>query len=143
MSPLKYDTILASDRGITETHKGKVVLFVPAADMEGITLKFGRTGHNPIVSIFMGIVLGVIGIFGLVLTILNPARLRYALGMIALGVIGGSILFDSVKKRYFLEIYKRKDFCRLVFSKQAQLKDIRDFCDKVRETFKYPIKENL
>jgi len=134
MSPLKYDTILASDRGITETHKGKVVLFVPAADMEG---------HNPIVSIFMGIVLGVIGIFGLVLTILNPARLRYALGMIALGVIGGSILFDSVKKRYFLEIYKRKDFCRLVFSKQAQLKDIRDFCDKVRETFKYPIKENL
>jgi hypothetical protein len=44
---LKYDNLLVSSRGITETDGSKVILFVPSAEIESIEVKFGRSDHSP------------------------------------------------------------------------------------------------
>jgi hypothetical protein len=140
---LKCDNLIVSPRGVTEAHARKVILFVPAAEINRITLKFGRSDHRPVFTATMGILLSLAGIFGLVELILAPRGLRYELAMITLGVIGGSMIFDSLKQRYFFEVAKNNDMCRLVFSRRAQLNDIREFCQQVRTHYKHEITEEV
>ena len=84
----------------------------------------------------------LVGIYGLTYLILAPAGFRYETGMMILGVIGGTIIFDALKKRYFLEVYKIKGMCRLVFSKNAKLRDIQDFFVKIKAIYKHDIMED-
>jgi hypothetical protein len=140
---LKCDNILVSTRGITETHGKKILLFVPAPEISRLTLKFGRSDHCPVVSLAIGVLLSVLGIYGLVKLISAPRGFRYELGMITLGVIGGSMIFDTLKQRYFLEVTKPNGVSRLVFSKQTQLNDIREFCRQVGTTYNYAITEEF
>ena len=139
---LRYDNILVSKRGITEVHDKKVVLFVPSAEIDHVILKFGRSEHRPIVSLSIGIIMTLVGIYGLTYLILAPAGFRYETGMIVLGAISGTIIFDALKKRYFLEVYKIKGMCRLVFSKNAKLNDIQDFFVKIRAIYQHQITED-
>ena len=136
---LKCDNIVISPRGIAETHGNKVVLFVPAADIDGITLKFGNAEHRPVVSLSIGVVLALIGLFGLFEFFTVPRGYRYELAMMALGAFGVSIIFDSLKQRYFLEVNKKKDVCRLIFSKHVQKKEIDDFCVQVTAQYNWQI----
>ena len=136
---LRCDNILVSPRGITENTGKKVVIFIPADDIERITVNFGRSDHRPIISISIGTVFALVGVFGLVEFFVAMRGYRYELGMVAFGLIGGSLIFDALKQRFFFEVYKMKGICRLVFSKHAQKTDIQDFCKKVRTIYKYDI----
>jgi hypothetical protein len=138
---LRCDTVLLSSRGIAETHGKKAVIFVPGADIERITLKFGRPEHSPIVSLTIGTAFAVVGILGIIEFFLAMRGWRYEIGMMALGAIGGTIIFDALKERYFLEVHSKNDVRRLVFSKNAQKKEIDDFCDQVSAIYKYQISE--
>lgn len=140
---VKCDNVVVSSRGIAEVHGKKAVIFVPAAEIESITLKFGQAEHRPVMSLTIGVVLALIGIFGLVELVLAPRGIRYELGMMALGAIGGSLIFDALKQRYFLEVRKKQGSERLVFSKQAQLKEIQDFCQQAGTVYKHPITEEV
>ena len=140
---LKCDNIIVSSRGITEADGNKVVVFVPANEIERITLKFGRSEHRPIVSLSIGIILALIGLFGLVEIFWATRGWRYEIGMMLLGAIGGSLIFDTLKQRYFLEVSKKVGMSRLVFSKGAQKSAIENFCKEVRAAYKYDITEQL
>jgi hypothetical protein len=140
---LKYDNIVVSSRGMAEVHGKKVVIFVPAAEINRITLKFGRAEHNPVVSICIGAVLALVGIFGLIVFFTGKKGNRYDLGLIALGIIGGSLIFDALKQRYFLEIDKKNDMRRLVLSKKAKKEDIDELCNKIRTIYKFEIADDV
>ena len=133
---LKCDHILVSARGMFEMHGQKIIIFAPAAEIDRVTLKFGRSDHRPILSLAIGIILSVIGIYGVTELFLATRGYRYELAMIVLGAIGGSMIFDTLKQRYFLEVESKKGSHRLVFSKEAQLKDIQEFCNQVRIAYK-------
>lgn len=136
---LKYDTIAVSSRGIAETHGKKIVLFVPANEINRITLKHGKSAHRPILSIGIGGVLALAGLLGLVKFCVAPGGYRYELGLVAFGLIGASMIFDTFKERYFLEVEQKKGPCRLIFSKGAQKGEIDDLCNKIKATYQYPI----
>jgi hypothetical protein len=140
---LKCDNIIVSTRGITETGGNKVVVFVPANEIGRITLKFGRPEHRPIISLSIGIILALIGLFGLVEIFWATRGWRYEIGMMLLGSIGGSLIFDALKQRYFFEVNKKNGMSRLVFSKAAQKGTIENFCKKVRDAYNYDISEQL
>jgi hypothetical protein len=140
---LRYDTVAVTPRGIAETHGRKIVLFVPAGEISRITLKFGKSDHRPLVSLTIGILLGIVGIAGIILLFLPGKGNRYYLGLVALGVIGGSLIFDTLKERYFLEVEKKNDICRLVFSKNAKKSEIDDFCKKVGTAYSYQIIDDV
>jgi hypothetical protein len=135
---LKYDNILVSSRGMAETHAKKVVIFVPAVEIDRITLKYGRSGHRPILTMSIGIALTLFGVFGLIELAEAPRGIRYELGMVAFGSVGGSMIFDTLKRRLFFEVQK-KGMCRLVLSKNAQMKNVQDFFEKLRSIYKYEI----
>jgi len=138
---LKCDTMLVSPRGIAETHGNKAVIFVPAADIERVTLKFGRPEHRPIVSLTIGTLFVLVGILGIIEFIRSMRGYRYEIGMMAFGAIGGTIIFDALKERYFLEVHLKNDVRRLVFSKKAQKSEIDDFCQQASAIYKYRISE--
>jgi hypothetical protein len=138
---LRCDNVLVSPRGMAETAGKKIVIFVPTDDIERITINFGRSDHRPIISISIGIIFALVGVFGLVEFFVATRGYRYELGMVAFGLIGGSLIFDALKKRYFFEVYKKKGTCRLVLSKHAQKTEIQDFCQKIRVIYKYDIKD--
>lgn len=140
---LKCKNVVVSSRGLAEVDGKKLVLFVPASDVDHIVLKFGKSEHRPLVSLLIGTVLGLVGVAGLMELILAPSGLRYELGMIFFGVVGGSIIFDGLKARHFFEVHKTKGNTRLVFSKETPLSEIQDFCGKVRGTYKYKITEEV
>jgi hypothetical protein len=138
---LRCDHIQISAQGMAEVHGRKVVIFVPAADIERVTLKFGRPEHNPFISITIGIVMVLVGIFGLVDFFAAKKTNRYVLGLVAFGIIGGSLIFDAFKQRYFLEIGTKKGARRLVFSKETARSDIEDLCNQARTVYQYQINE--
>jgi hypothetical protein len=135
----RYDNLLASARGLTETHGKKVVLFIPKADITRIDLRFGRSGHRPLLTFLLGAILVPIGIYGVVDLFLRPAGLRYEMAMAAFGLIGGSLIFDTLKQRYFLEVSHGGEISRLIFSKNAAQGQVREFCARATETHGYAI----
>jgi hypothetical protein len=136
---LKCDNILVTPRGIAETCGRKVMIFIPAAEVESITLKYGRSEHRPVFSLSVGVILALIGVFGLVEFVITTRGYRYELAMVAFGIIGGSFIYDALKQRYFLEVQSAKISRRLVFSKHAQKNDIQTFCQNVRAIYRYDI----
>jgi hypothetical protein len=139
---LKYDTIVVSQRGMAEVHGKKIILFVPAAEIDRVRLKFGRSEHNPIVSVSIGILLALVGVFGLIVFFTGKKGNRYDLGLVALGIIGGSLIFDALKQRYFLEVIRKNDVCRLVLSKDAKKNDVDELCNKIKTIYKYQITDD-
>jgi hypothetical protein len=136
---LRCDNILVTPRGIAETSGKKVMIFVPAADIEQITLRFGRADHRPIFSIAIGGIFTLVGIFGLVEFFIATRGYRYELAMMAFGVIGASLIYDALKQSYFFEVQCAKDSRRLVLSKHARRSDIEAFCQDVRKHYGYDI----
>jgi len=134
---LRYDNILASSRGLTETQSKKVVLFIPKSDIARIDLKFGRSSHRPLLTLILGAIFVPIGLYGIIDFFLRPAGLRYEMGMAAFGLIGGSLIFDTLKKRYFFEVCHSKGISRLVFTKKADLQSILEFCAKATDVHGY------
>ncbi|HVU09179.1 MAG TPA: hypothetical protein VHG89_11615 [Verrucomicrobiae bacterium] len=140
---LKCDNIIVSSRGLTETDGKKVIVFVPTNEIESITLKFGRAEHSPIASLLIGIIFALIGLFGLFEIFFATRGWRYEIGMMLLGTIGGSLIFDSLKQRYFLEVHKKTGMSRLIFSKNAQKDAVENFCKEVRTAYNYDIAGQL
>jgi hypothetical protein len=105
---LRCDNILVTPRGIAETCGKKVMIFVPAAEVERITLKYGRSDHRPVFSLSVGLIFALIGVWGLIEFIIATRGYRYELGMVAFGIIGGSLISDTLKQRYFLEVQSSK-----------------------------------
>jgi hypothetical protein len=138
---LKYDNILVTPRGITEVNGNKIMIFVPATEVERITLKYGRSDHRPIVSLAVGVIFALIGVFGLIEFIIATRGYRYEMGMMAFGLIGGSFIHEALKERYFLEVRSSKGTRRLVLSKNARKSDVHIFCENVRTIYKYDITE--
>jgi hypothetical protein len=136
---LKCDNILVTPRGIAETSGNKVMIFVPAANIIRITLRYGRSDHRPIFSISVGAVLALVGVYGLVEFFLATRGYRYELAMMAFGIIGASLIYDALKQSYFFEVQCPKDSRRLVFSKHAEKNDIETFCQNVRKNYGYDI----
>jgi hypothetical protein len=122
---LKCDNIVLSSRGIAETHGKKIVIFVPPNEINRIILKFGRSDHRPMLTMSIGIILGLVGVFGLVEFFVAMRGYRYELGMVAFGIIGASLIFDTLKERFFLEIETKKGIQRLVFSKNETCATVR------------------
>jgi hypothetical protein len=59
--------------------------------------------------------------------------------MMLLGAIGASLIFDTLKERYFLEVKKKNGAGRLIFSKKAQKDAIEKFCGEVKTVYKVDI----
>ena len=113
---LKYDKYLwFLPQGIAEAAGKKAVIFVPAAEIEHITLHYGKSDHRPMVSIALGVVFIVVSVFGLVEFVIAPRGYRYELAMVALGLIGGSFINDALKQRFFLEVHGKNGARRLIF----------------------------
>ena len=140
---LKCQNVVASPRGLAEGDGRKAIVFVPAAEVNRVVLRFGNPEHRPLMSLVIGGVLALLGLAGLVELFLATRGWRYETGMIFFGLIGGSLIFDATKKRYYLEVHKTKGDFRLVFSRQASRPEVQDFCEKVRSTYKYDISETL
>ena len=88
--------------------------------------------------------MALVGLFGLIeFVFINMRGYRYEIGMMLFGAIGGSIIFDTLKERYFLEIDSKAGPRRLVFSKQVQRKDIDEFCNKVGTVYNYQITDGI
>ncbi|HEX3624078.1 MAG TPA: hypothetical protein VH280_01495 [Verrucomicrobiae bacterium] len=138
---LRCDNVVLSSRGIAETHGKKIVIFVPANDIGRITLKFGRSDHRPIATMVIGVAFGLVGVFGLVEFFIAMRGYRYELGMVAFGMIGGSLIYDTLKVRYFLEIETVKGTRRLVFSKNAKKSEIDEFRNKAAAIYNYQVND--
>lgn len=140
---LKCDHIVMAQRGIAEVHGRKTILFVPAEEITRIKLRFGRPEHRPMVSISIGLILAVTGVWGVYLFFAGNKGNRYYLGLVAIGIIGGSLIFDALKQRYFLEVENKKGMCRLVFSKDVKSGDIADFCNKIKTSYNYEVIDEI
>jgi len=136
---LKCDNIRVSPRGISEVQANREVVFVPVSEIDRLILRFGRSDHRPVVTLAIGLVLSVAGIFGLYQFTVAPAGLRYELGLTAMGVIGASLIFDTLKQRFFFEVHKKRGVRRLVLTKEARKEELQDFCNQVRSVYKYEI----
>lgn len=140
---LKYDNLGASARGLAEIHRNKIVLFARASQIDSIFLKFGHSSHRPILTLVLGLIFLPIGLYGLIECLFAPAGFRYEIGLIAIGIIGGSLIHDTLKKRFFLEVHHRKEISRLICSRHATRDGITDFVAQIEKAYQYKITNSI
>lgn len=141
---LRYDNLVASPRGLGEAHRNKIVLFVRATEIEQILLRFGHSSHRPVLSTIVGLIFLPIGLYGLYECLFTLGGLRYEIALIGLGIIGGSLVHDTLKRRFYLEVHHRKSHtARLICSRKATVTEVRGYCTKVSEAFHYQITDKI
>jgi len=136
---LKCDNIVVAPRGIMEVQSGKIINLVPTSEIDRLTLKFGRPSLYPVGTIVVGSAVTLAGGYGVAALIVAPQAYRVELGLVVLGIVGIFMLAQAQKTRFFLDVEQKKGFCRLVFSKRAEMKDVREFCDQVKTVYRYKI----
>ena len=136
---LTCENIVVAPRGIMEVQSKKIINLVPTSEIDRLTLKFGRSSLHPVLAIITGGTLSLVGVFGVAALIMAPREYSVELALVLLGMIGGFMLAEALKTRFFLDVEQKKGFCRLVFSKHAELKDIREFCEQVKTVYRYKI----
>lgn len=132
--------MIASLRGITETDRGRQVLHVAKPGITAITLRHGCSSHRPLLELILGLAFLLTGLWGLPALIRNPGAFRIDLMFVFLGLIGAMMLFDVMKRRFFLEIVSGNTTTKIPFSKDADITQIREFCSNLEHKWQYNVK---
>ena len=127
---LKCQNVVASPRGLAEGDGRKAIVFVPAAEVNRVVLRFGNPEHSPIVSLAIGSILALLGLAGLVELFLATRGWRYETGMIFFGLIGGSLIFDATKSDIISKCIKPKAISALSFPGKPPDRKFRIFVKK-------------
>src|SRR5436853_1274209 len=135
----KCGNVIASDRGIIETDQGRQVQLVPQKTITNITLRFGCPARRPILEMVMGGALGAIGGFGGFNLCTNFKAWRYDIGLIALGCLGASMIYDVTKKAFYLRVATESDYFKITFSKNVQRAEVEAFCAEIQKRWNYNV----
>jgi hypothetical protein len=133
---IECENILVSERGVFEVQAGKQIDGVTRRDIEAIRVGYASAANRPILEGIIGAALSVLGIKGILLCYVSLKGLLHYVILIVLGVIGASMLWDVLKRRYVLYVRARTGRThKLSFSVGAYPADIEIFFKKVRERF--------
>ena len=131
--------IIASERGITLSDRGRQMQHVAKSEITGIELRHGCSANRPMLEFILGLILSVIGALGVYYLCQDLKGLRYDMVLLVLGLFGLSMIYDVFKKRYLLAILANGSIIRIPFAGKTDIAVIRVFCEEAGRRWGYAI----
>ena len=125
---LLYLNVAISEEGLAELRKGRRVVFVPKERVQGIEVRFGSPAERPLIQGILGSVLTAFGLAGVFfLAEGGIAMYRWEAGSLFFTVIGLWLLWETMRRRYYLRVISSNDERKLVFSGKVQKSELSTF----------------
>ena len=151
-NPLKCPGIAISEAGISELDGDRIILTIPRAQIKGIKLSYDTRAKNPFCQFFLGFIMSVLGLIGLVVIFLASTKrgflrqqseyLEIPLIPVALWIMTGAglwLLAGVLRAHYHLSVETEKETYKLFFKKTKDSREIRQFVRKAQIDFGYEI----
>jgi len=141
--PSSYLNIAISEKGLSEFSGDQRIIFIPKEQVQSIEVRFGSQAEKPLAQGIFGLLLLGLGCVGLPLVFDGGLRgLRWGLGFIIFGGIGGYLLFETLKKGHYLGVICSNDTRKLVFKGAIQKAELSKFLRSAAQ-FGYSFKNCL
>ena len=145
VAPLEKGGIRFSETELAEVDQGRPVLRVRRERIQHIQLRWGSRAARPLVQVLLGTVFLATGcvIQGLMLWewLRNGGviHVEVVVGLAILALMGGWLLFDALKKGYFLEVSTDSRKEKLRFDRRLSLQKIESLLAEARQRFGYTV----
>jgi hypothetical protein len=126
--PLQYLNIAVSEKGLAEMSGNRRIVFIPKDRVQSIEIRFGPQAERPLIQGMAGlafIAMGAIGIYTIVEG--GIAALRWGLGFLLFGGMGGWLLWEATKQGHYLRVVCFGDARKLVFKGNVQMEELSGF----------------
>jgi hypothetical protein len=126
--PPTYLNIAISKKGLSEFSGGQRIIFIPKEQVQTIEIRVGFVAERPLIQGIFGLVLLGLGCVGLPLIYEGGLYgLRWGIGFLIFGGIGGYSLYEALKKGYHLRVICSHDTRKLVFKGKIQKTEFSQF----------------
>jgi hypothetical protein len=141
---LEYENIFASQQGIFEVQRGRMVAQVLTPDIKSVRLDHTTAASRPMLETVIGVCLGFVGLYGATSWILGRMAFSDILAILLVaGAIGAAMFYDVLRRRFVLVVSSRTGTHKLAFSSKAERHDVESFCKAIEETYRIPIENKL
>jgi hypothetical protein len=139
---IEYSGIRISEALIAELDGPRLLVTVKRSNIERVTLRRGWQSRRPFLVLLFGAGLFVIGLFPIRVILrwlLHGGEIHGALLVIAafLLVFGVWVVYDSLRRGFFLRIEGPQGRQKLCFGRRAVRRDIHEFLCQAEERFGY------
>lgn len=138
-----YCGILFTPDAIRELDGRRTVTTVQRSAVITISLRYGFQARSPAVQTGCGLLLFAIGLFpvaGIIQWLQQGGTMLIEAIMLTLLILfGGWIIYDSLRRGYYLQIQEDNASRKLMFTRRAKLPEIRSFLHQVHHAFAYDI----
>jgi hypothetical protein len=125
---LLYLNMAVSEQGITELSGNQRVVFIPKEQIQSIEIRFGSQAERPLVQGIAGLALIGLGIVGLSLMATGSLDvIRWGLGFFVFGGLGAWLLWEVLKRGYYLWVICSNDSRKLVLKGVIQKAELSGF----------------
>ena len=155
---MKLSTVEITEKNISEMDNKRLILSISREKITQISLRFGIPAEKPLreclfylLLLFVGLVVGVLPMLAYFINPNSPGYwLPYYVGKTAHPIFiftitaaffpfGIYLLFQSFKKKYYLEIFTGNDKRKIVFRDSITHENVLEFIDKIQRTYGYKI----
>ncbi len=144
---IQFSSIRVSSDCIDEVDRHLVAVSISKTEIKRIELRYGIGSERPAIQLLLGLVFFGIGCFFLVDLVLWLfwGGTAYDVEALAIGLIplGGWLMCNAVRKKYFLFIHLASDRRKLVFKGKFEQSDLLAFIDEAIEKFGFNIEKAL
>ena len=123
-----YLNVEVSEKGISQLSDGRRTIFIAKEQIQNIEIRFGSRAERPLMQTILGILLVGLGVAGLVLLITDGmAGLRWGIGFVIFGGLGGFCLYEALRKGHYLRVSTRNDSRKFVFNGRVKKTELSGF----------------
>lgn len=139
---LEFDGIRFEKEKISNIQDGRAFLQTKRPDIALVYIKHGFLAHRPILQSIFGVTLILPGIYALyysILSLINGAFSRYQICFAFLFFLGLWIVYDALKRGYYLEIQLKTGYTKMTFHKKKSKSELNQLIKEVKNKIGYEI----
>jgi hypothetical protein len=125
---ISFSDVEVSERGVSQLSHGKRTIFIPKEQIKSIEIRFGSRAERPLIQTILGALLVGLGVAGVVILIsAGYAGLRWGVGFLIFGGLGGFCLYEVLRKGYYLKVMFSNDARKLLFNGAVSRPELSSF----------------
>lgn len=140
---VRFLNIVVSEKGLSEFAGNRRVVFIARDRVQLVEIKHGLQAERPLlqgITASLLLLLGTVGAF--VLTDGGLAALRWGLGFLFFGALGAWLLWESLRRGYYLRVVCVDDSRKLAIRGRVQKLGFREFIQNAAK-LGYDIRDSL
>ena len=130
VAEVRFLNVVFSEKGVSEFAGKRRVVFISRDKIQIIETDYGWQAERPLLQVITSLLLVLLGTGGaVILADGGLAVFRWGVGFLFFGVLGAWLLWQSLRRGYYLRVVCSDDLRKLAIHGRIQKKEFREFID--------------